>query len=321
MITRKPRLTVGLPVYNAERYLAETVESLLSQTYRDFELLIADNASSDRTEDICRGLCRADPRVRYIRHVKNLGAALNHNFVVHEARGELFRWAAHDDLVRPSAFETCVAALDETGSDTVLAFSQTEIVDEYGAHVRYLRGQGSIDAEQPSKRLRALLKHPAGDPRGGFVTPFYGVARIDPLRATRLHQLYFGADRVLIIELALRGKLVEIGEPLFALRQHPEQSGGWSTSTARQLDEWNYPGFRGFPMPQSRLIAGYFGAVLQAPLESDERFRCLAVLSRCLLRDRTMRVMLGEMRLAAKAALSGALQRSPRNGTAGEWRA
>jgi len=93
-----PRLSIGLPVYNGEKYLAEALDALLGQTYADFELIISDNASTDGTERICREYLARDPRIRYIRQPVNVGASPNHNIVFTESRGELFKWASYDDL-------------------------------------------------------------------------------------------------------------------------------------------------------------------------------------------------------------------------------
>lgn len=90
-MTKAPRLTIGLPVYNGERYLAESVEALLGQSYEDFELIISDNASTDSTADICTSYVKQDSRVRYIRRPRNIGCAPNHNFLVKEAGSELFK--------------------------------------------------------------------------------------------------------------------------------------------------------------------------------------------------------------------------------------
>ena len=92
-----PRLTVGLPVYNGEKYLAESLEALLGQSYEDFELIISDNASTDGTADICRRYEKQDSRIRYVRQPRNIGLAPNHNFVLEQAREELFKWAYHDE--------------------------------------------------------------------------------------------------------------------------------------------------------------------------------------------------------------------------------
>ena len=148
MTQPSPRLTVGLPVFNGERYLEASARSILNPTYANFELLIADNTSSDGTEEICRELSRIDDRVHYVRHRENIGAGPN-TFVLEHAKGKLFRWAGDDDSVKPTAFERCIDLLDDAGSDAVLAFPQTEIIDERGEHVRYWAEQGAVDGTPP----------------------------------------------------------------------------------------------------------------------------------------------------------------------------
>src|SRR5579871_3942080 len=106
------RVSIGLPVHNGERYLREAIDSLLAQTYRDFELIISDNGSTDGTEAICRAYAAADPRIRYYREEQNRGCAWNWNRVFALARGEIFKWAAHDDVCAPRLVERCLEALD-----------------------------------------------------------------------------------------------------------------------------------------------------------------------------------------------------------------
>jgi glycosyltransferase involved in cell wall biosynthesis len=307
---RLPRLTIGLPVYNGDRYLEGAAHSIFGQTYDDFELLIADNPSIDRTEAICRDLCRRDSRVRYVRHAENIGTAANHNFTVHAARGRLFRWAADDDLIEPTAISKCVALLDESGADTVLAFPRTEVIDEDGDHVMYWAEQGAVDQDTPDERLRALVENPKGHLHCGFLPPFYGVIRTFALRSTRLLRHFHAADVVLIVELALRGKFAEVPETLYLRRQHPGQSGGWSTATDLERSVWQYPAFRGHPMPRTRVMKGYVEAVFQAPLTSSERRRCLATVGAAMLRDRTARIIFGEVRRAARAGIEARLGRT-----------
>jgi len=93
-----PAVSIGMPVYNGEAYIREALDSLLGQTFIDFELIISDNASTDGTEIICRGYASGDSRIRYVRQDRNVGAVGNFEFVLNEARGEYFMWAAHDDL-------------------------------------------------------------------------------------------------------------------------------------------------------------------------------------------------------------------------------
>ena len=130
-MTTAPRLTIGLPVYNGEKYIAESLDALLGQTYTDFELIISDNASTDGTADICHRYVQQDSRVRYIRQPKNIGLAPNHNVVVEQARGELFKWASNDDLYARELVERCVDALDKY-PDVVLAHSWTARVNGSG---------------------------------------------------------------------------------------------------------------------------------------------------------------------------------------------
>ena len=73
----RPPVTIGLPVYNGEKFLRQALDSLLGQTMGDFELIICDNASSDATGQICRAYARADRRVRYYRNATNIGAPRN----------------------------------------------------------------------------------------------------------------------------------------------------------------------------------------------------------------------------------------------------
>src|ERR1035437_6848500 len=101
--TPSPKVSIGMRVYNGGKYIRRALASLLAQTFTDFELIISDNASTDGTEAICREYAAGDPRIRYVRQGENLGAMANFRFVLNEAGGEYFMWAAHDD-VRESAY-------------------------------------------------------------------------------------------------------------------------------------------------------------------------------------------------------------------------
>jgi len=127
-VSVSPPLTIGLPVYNGQNYVSESLDSLLAQTYTDFELIISDNASTDSTEEICRDYAARDSRIRYVRQPVNIGAAPNHNYLVQAAHGRLFKWAAHDDLFAPKLVERCIEALDQP--EVILAHAYMGIVDE-----------------------------------------------------------------------------------------------------------------------------------------------------------------------------------------------
>lgn len=92
-----PCVSIGMPVYNGEKYVRDALNTLLQQTFADFELIISDNASSDQTESICREYAQRDARIVYFRQKENLGAAANFQFVLDRAQADLFMWAAYDD--------------------------------------------------------------------------------------------------------------------------------------------------------------------------------------------------------------------------------
>lgn len=94
-------VSIGMPVMNGEKYIRDALDSLLAQTYGNFEITISDNASSDGTASICREYAARDTRIRYIRQAENIGAVANFSFVLAEATGEYFMWAAYDDSWKP----------------------------------------------------------------------------------------------------------------------------------------------------------------------------------------------------------------------------
>ncbi len=213
----RPRVTIGLPVYNGERFLAAAIDSLLEQDTEDFELLLADNASTDRTADICREAVAKDPRVRFLPADVNRGASWNFNRVVDVARGEYFKWAADDDLYAPGFVSSCVEVLDRN-PDVVLAFTQAVEIDEHG-DVFEKRGPINVaDLPEPAARFRAILLDEV------YCYAVFGLIRTAVLRTTACIGPYSASDRVLLAELALHGRFVEVDAPSFLHREHPGRS-------------------------------------------------------------------------------------------------
>jgi hypothetical protein len=130
-----PLLSIGLFVYNGERFLEETLDSILSQTFTDFELIISDNASTDRTAEISQAYARADSRISYYRNEKNMGAGWNLRRVYELATGKYFKWAAADDLLEPEFLRRCVEAL-ESDPGCVVAYARTKEIDANGTFIK-----------------------------------------------------------------------------------------------------------------------------------------------------------------------------------------
>ncbi|MFI6644905.1 glycosyltransferase family 2 protein [Streptomyces sp. NPDC050504] len=268
-MTAQPRLSIGLPVYNGEEYLAESLDALLGQTYEDFELVITDNASTDGTQDICRKYVARDSRIRYTRLPRNIGAAPNHNHVFTQCRGELFKWASHDDLYARTLLERCVEALDEH-PEVILAHADQAVIDEHGqVKVPYEYTLATASRRAP-ERFRSMLFEPGGD-------DFYGVMRADVLRRVKPHDSYHHADRTFVTEIGLHGPFHQVPELLYFRRDHPtraERANPSKRSRCVNLD----PRRAGRLHPTPRLLAeyvwGFVSAIQRAPLSAADRRAC-----------------------------------------------
>jgi glycosyltransferase involved in cell wall biosynthesis len=268
-----PLVSLAMPVFNGERYLEETLASLFDQDFTDFELIISDNGSTDRTPAICQDAAVRDDRIRFHRHDENHGAAWNYNHLVTLARGRYFKWCGHDDLCAPSYLDRCVEALETSGSSAVLAYPRTVLIDGAGETIRSY--DDGLDLRQASARarLRALLRNL------GLANAVFGLVRTDVLATTGVIGAYNRSDLVLLCELALRGQVLEIPDELFSRRIHPDASHR-ANPTARQAREW----FTGRPaggpvLPRTRFIAEIVRAIVRAPLAPEERVACLGVLT------------------------------------------
>src|SRR5262245_44127938 len=187
MTSRKPRVSIGLPVYNGERFLQEALDSLLAQTYADFELIVSDNASTDATEKICRAYVAKDQRVRYFRNATNIGVNRNFNRVFELSTGEYFKWASADDICEAEHLARCVDVLEKDRT-VALVCSKTRFIDEAGNPVDLKDPGWNLRAESAHDRLRYVIN------AGHWVNPHYGLIRAGTLSKTRLMPSYPGGD-------------------------------------------------------------------------------------------------------------------------------
>ncbi len=216
---RAPSVSIGLPVYNAGAFLRPALDSVMAQTYENFEFIISDNASTDGTSEVCQELAASDPRVRYYRNPTNRGAVFNHNRLVSLARGTYFKWCGHDDLIEPTFVERCVEVLDaDVDRRFVLCFTLRDTIDEAGEPLPDAVQAPAFDDPLPHQRLRKFWAAPR------MHQTIYGVIRLDALHRTGLIADYYGSDRQTLIELALIGGFARIDEVLFHHREHPGRS-------------------------------------------------------------------------------------------------
>ena len=212
----RPRVSIGMPVYNGAQHLPAALDSLLNQTFGDFEILLSDNASTDQTEEICRAYAAKDRRIRYTRLEQNIGAAGNFNKVFREAGGDYFKWAAHDDVCLPPFLSRCVETLDAAPPTAVLCMPKTTLID--GRGVVIANQDDNLDLRQPRPATR-LARFATAILASGCHAVF-GLIRAESLRRTRLIGPFVGSDVVLLGELALEGELWELPDRLFHSRIH-----------------------------------------------------------------------------------------------------
>lgn len=288
-----PQVSIGLAVYNGEAYLAEAIESILAQTFTNFELILSDNASTDRTAAICQHYAAHDARIRYYRNATNIGGANNENLTFRLARGAYFRWAAHDDVCAPELLAKCVAVL-ETNPAIVLCSTIMCKIDEQGNRIGLL-DRRKATASAPHLRLRemASMDH--------WCEESYGLIRADVLRQTQLQRNYTDSDRTLLAQLSLYGQFHQIPEVLFYKRVHAAMSTSiypkWRARMA-----WFDPNFKldeNITCPHWLQFLHYLDVIKRAPLTRYERLRCYQyILGHWLCLEGHGRSMLSDLVLA-----------------------
>jgi glycosyltransferase involved in cell wall biosynthesis len=280
---------IGLPVRNGADYLPQALDSLLAQSFGDFEVVISDNASTDATAEICRDYGRRDRRVRYSRLDRDIGAAPNFNRTFAMCRAPLFKWMAHDDVLAPRWLERCVALLG-ADSGAVLAHTAVRMIGADGAPLAVAADGKVIDSggtallavealhlaegDRPEHRFRDVLR------RMTWCTACLGLIRSEALRRTHRHGHFYGGDMVLLAELALLGRFRQDPEPLFLKRCHPRISvhKDW-----RERARWADPAAPEWPGLRLRLA--YLKALTVVPLRPLQRLSCLDTVARVSARN------------------------------------
>ena len=289
-----PLVTVGVPVYNGTRFVADTVRSLLAQDHGDLEILIADNASTDDTLERCRETAGDDPRVRLLTSDRNRGASWNYNRLLDEARGGYFKWAAADDVCAPTFVSRCVRVLEEEGRGTVIAFPRSELIDERGASL------GPVDdahlhlrSPDPHVRVGQLL-------RNRFEWhPVFGVMRTEVARSTGRMGSFVLADVIFLAEMAMAGRFSQVPAVLFHRRYHAERPLIARPSFRDQAAWFDTSGGGGAVFPETNAAIQLLKAVGRSPLRPGDKARCAAAATRAYIAPHWRHIG-GEVKLAAR---------------------
>ena len=270
MTQNQPLVSIGMPVYNGERFLENALNSILAQTFADFELIISDNGSTDKTEQICRSYAQGDRRIRYFRNEQNLGAGWNFDRVAELARGKYFKWACHDDLCALEFIQQCVEILEQD-SNVVLAYPKTLIIDEHEQEIEKHEDRFHLQSSLPSQRFKTyhhLVRY------GHQCHPFHGLIRRDVLAKLLPLGSYPSSDLVLLGKLALYGKFYEVSSYLFWKRDHPETSVRAHNAFRDRL-AWYDPAKKGkLHLTRWKWLREYIQAIHNAPLNWQERVKC-----------------------------------------------
>lgn len=278
----RPRVSIGFPVYNGEKYMDEALDSVLAQTFEDFELIIVDNASTDRTPEISRVYAARDDRVRYHRNDRNLGQSANINRTIRLSTGSYYRQMHDDDRLHPGCLAACVDVLDRDPS-VVVCHTETTVIDEYGQPTD---GGKPMDfhlrAPRPSDRFEKFLKQCY--PYSGLMNVVFGLIRRDVLLRTPLERSYPHSDIVLFSELALYGAFHVVPESLFVRRDHPGRSMR-SFKDEAELAIWQDPkNAERAVLPRWQGLNDLVTAVQRAPVTRAEKLRCYRIIVQQYLR-------------------------------------
>jgi glycosyltransferase involved in cell wall biosynthesis len=285
MSARTPRVSIGLPVFNGERYLSDALNCIVQQTFEDFELIITDNSSTDATEDICRDAARLDRRIRYVRNVTNLGAIPNFLRCHELSTAPLFKWVTHDDLYEPTYLESGVRILD-ANPEVVLAHSATAFIDEAGdafpfdgvtsSYIDPHTGIGQrpdhpsiADSANPAERFWHVLR------RARWGSHMFGLIRQDALRRTRLMGEFAGSDRPMLLELALLGRFKSDPARLYKKRFHAQ--GSWVLNQA-ELKSFLSTDGKAYSR-RARQLQAFFSAPKGKPIGLPMKLTCTAMVA------------------------------------------
>ena len=221
-----PKISIGMPVYNGEKFIRNALDSLLSQTFRDFELIISDNASTDTTSDICLEYIKKDTRIRYIRQEKNLGSIWNLNFVLQEASCKYFMWAADDDYWLSTFIEKNIMYLE---ADNTIVGSISDI----GLYQKFTN-MSKPSINEPSNRNKRKQKYviPTTDSFEKRIKTYlkffqasaiYGIFRTGELKKSCNVGNFWANDLAIVLNTLKYGNLNVIDEILM-YRFVPEKS-------------------------------------------------------------------------------------------------
>jgi glycosyltransferase involved in cell wall biosynthesis len=202
-------VSIGVPIYNEERYLSAALDSLVGQDYPNLEIIIVDNASTDNTGEICAEYVARDKRIRYHREQTNTGSAANFHRAFALSSGKYFTWASGHDMRDTTAVSRCVEVLEKKPG-IVLCYPKTLFMPYGGDSFRNMDGDTlETSGLTPARRMKLIVQ------RLGLGNAIYGVIRASTLARVRLPQAILWSDLAFLAELSLHGGFHQVDDRLF----------------------------------------------------------------------------------------------------------
>jgi glycosyltransferase involved in cell wall biosynthesis len=290
-MSNSPLVSLGLPVYNGERFLAQLLDSVLLQTHENFELIISDNASTDGTVEICEDYAKRDARIAVHRSITNRGSAWNHGRVRDLATGAYFKWLGADDVMDPRFLEmTLTAVLSQP--DVVNAYPMTIVIDDSGTELLRSGAALPIDSPDIAVRFGTLIQiQPATN------CMFYGLFRRSLMDRARPMGAFLAADRCMLAELSLHGRYVRVEEFLMYRRIHAAHR----TRTQSQEQAIYVPQSRGLQLRDFGVLRESLISVARAPIALPTKLRLLRTIAAWSIGERM--TFYGECKELVKHAL------------------
>lgn len=295
--SRDPLVTVGLAVYNGERFLAESLDAILNQHYENFVVIISDNASTDGSAEICQRYARADSRVTYFRNASNVGMPANYNLLFSRCSTKYFRWATADDLVSQDMLESAVDTM-ESNDSLALCYSQAHFIDASGRVTGQWSDRLHLMQDDPVERFDCVVRNISR------VHHHLGLMRTDLVRSTMLLKEHPSSDKGFVAEMSLRGKFSQIPKFQFFRRMH-EDSSSWKPTDdmAHQIRRYHSAGSNGMRFVRFRVHMTYWQAIARSGLGAVDRARAYKNLCRYALDDR--QELWGQLLADSRAVLEG----------------
>ena len=276
--SKEPLVTIGVPVYNGERFMRQSLDALLAQTYTDFALVISDNASTDRTGAICKEYVDRDSRVRYFRNEQNIGLSANFNRVFELSNSKYLKWSTSNDLVAPDMLGDAVAVMEGDPS-IALCYPKTILMNEDGQETGCYDDRLQLMEDDPVARYVTFLKNVR------LCHQHQGLIRTEMLRRTSLLSQHTDSDINLLAELSLYGKFFEVPKYQFFRRFHADASSA-DRNSRHQARHYYSSRVARLNLSSYRFHLAFVKGVLRGPLTIRQKSRLIRVLVKRIYWDK-----------------------------------